>query len=80
VSPAPTRLQQDLLLLTSFNDNTSLHWRPAWFPRQTGLLWTLHNPPNVVTERLPSNGQHGMQVFTRRMRRPEDPAPLFMKT
>lgn len=83
-APPPARLQQDLLLLTSFNDNTSLHFRPAWFPPNPNPgpngTWTLHNPPNVVTERLPSNqAQHGMQVFTRRVRREGDPAPLFVK-
>lgn len=81
---APARLQQDLLLLTSFNDNTSLHWRPAWFPPNPNPgpngTWTLHNPPNVVTERLPTNqAQHGTQVYTRRMRREGDPGPIFIK-
>ncbi|KAF3004266.1 hypothetical protein E8E13_008200 [Curvularia kusanoi] len=78
IHPSASRLQQDLLLLTSFNDNSTLHWRPSWFP-QTGATWTLHNPPNVVTERLPTT-QRGLQLYTRRMRRPEDPEPLYIKT
>lgn len=68
--PKLKRLQQDLLVLTSFNDNSTLHWRPSWFPQGpfSGRFWTLHNRPDVVTECLP-NHSHGRQVFTRRMRR-----------
>jgi hypothetical protein len=79
-NPALKRLQQDLLILTSFNDNTSLHWRPAWFnnERTPGTIWTLHNPPNVVTELL-SNDCKGIQLYTRRMRRRSDPPPQYIK-
>ncbi|KAF2132411.1 hypothetical protein P153DRAFT_429552 [Dothidotthia symphoricarpi CBS 119687] len=78
--PKLRRLQQDLLVLTGFNDNETLHWRPSWF-HQTPFSqqsWTLHNPPNVVTERLPSF-QNGPQVFTRRMRRTTDPPPAYVR-
>ncbi|KAH6620500.1 hypothetical protein C7974DRAFT_378537 [Boeremia exigua] len=79
LTPGPARLQQDLHLLALFPDNTTLHWRPSWFPPNTSPLgvWTLHNPPNVVTTRLPY--LHGRERFTRRPRRPDDPAPLFIK-
>lgn len=79
--PALKRLQQDLLILTSFRDNETLHWRPSWFP-QGGFAtkwWTLHNPPDVVTEILPAP-EFGHKVYTRRMRRAEDPMPLYIKT
>jgi hypothetical protein len=80
-SPAVKRLQQDLLILTGFNDNSSLHWRPAWFDegRFEGSMWTLHNPPNVVTEPLPNN-RKGMQLYTRRMRRGSDLLPQYIKS
>ena len=79
-SPTVKRFQQDLLILTGFNDNSSLHWRPAWFVegRAKGMMWTLHNPPNVVTEPLPNDGKE-MQMYTRRMRRGNDPPPLYIK-
>ncbi|KAF3034647.1 hypothetical protein E8E11_005059 [Didymella keratinophila] len=79
-SPTVKRFQQDLLILTAFNDNSSLHWRPAWFERGgfRGSMWTLHNPPNVVTEPLPNDGK-GMQMYTRRTRRRSDPPPQYIK-
>ncbi|CBX94821.1 hypothetical protein LEMA_P118240.1 [Plenodomus lingam JN3] len=78
---SPHRLQHDLLLLTSFNDNTTLHWRPSWFPQTpfAASFWTLHNPPNVVTESLPQVGR-GRRYYTRRMRRVGDPPPVYIKT
>jgi hypothetical protein len=84
-APAATalkRLQFDLLLLTSFSDNSTLHWRPSWFSQAPFSLspWTLHNPPNVVTERLPQAAAHSRHVYTRRMRRAGDPAPAYIKT
>lgn len=79
--PEPAHLQRDLLVLTSFNDNTTLRWRPSWFPALISPLelWSLHNPPDVVTEPLPKV-RGGIQHFTRRMRRPSDPAPRYIKT
>lgn len=75
------RLQQDLLILTGFNDNSTLHWRPVWFTHRPNskVLWTLHNPPNVVTERLPNDCKRN-QLFTRRMRRTDDPPPQYIKS
>jgi hypothetical protein len=32
--PKVKRLQQDLLVLTSFKDNSTLHWRPIWFSQE----------------------------------------------
>lgn len=80
-SPTVKHLQQDLLLLTSFNDNSTVHWRPAWFEeeRTPGTMWTLHNPSNVVTEPLP-NDCKGPQLYTRRMRRTDDPPPQYVKS
>lgn len=78
--PQLKRLQQDLLILTSFNENDALHWRPSWF-HQTPFnqrFWTLHNPPNVVTERLPSL-PYARQVFTRRMRCATDPPSFYVR-
>lgn len=74
------RFQQDLLVLTSFNDNSTLHWRPSWFtkPAFYSELWTLHNPPHAVTELLPQRPR-GRQVTTRRMRRPDDTDPPYIK-
>ncbi|KAF2440453.1 hypothetical protein P171DRAFT_100979 [Karstenula rhodostoma CBS 690.94] len=73
-SPQLKRLQQDLLILTSFADNSSLSWRPSWFsaPVFSSVYWTLHNPPDVVTEELPRAGISGRQVMTRRMREEGD--------
>jgi hypothetical protein len=78
----PKRLQLDLLLLTSFPDNSTLYWRPPWFAQLPPPLfhWTLHNPPNVVTERLPQTSAHSRHVYTRRMRRAGDPEPAYIKT
>jgi hypothetical protein len=80
-NPQFKRFQQDLLVLTSFCDNETLHWRPSWFQQDphSATFWTLYNPPNVVTERLPYR-RLGRLVYTRRMRRPEDPAPNHIKT
>ncbi|KAF2279536.1 uncharacterized protein EI97DRAFT_179060 [Westerdykella ornata] len=79
--PALKRFQQDLLVLTSFKDNETLHWRPSWFPQGEFATkwWGLQNPPDVVTEWLPAP-LYGPQVYTRRMRRPGDPEPLYIKT
>jgi hypothetical protein len=77
--PELKRWQEDLLILTGFNDNSTLHWRPSWFA-QSGYptrFWTLHNPPGVVTELLPMK-ELGRPVTTRRMRRYGDvPAPYI---
>jgi hypothetical protein len=80
-SPDLKRFQQDLLILTSFNDNSSLHWRPSWFPQDVyaKTFWTLHNPPDVVTELLP-HAPRGRLVYSRRMRIPSDPLPIHIKT
>lgn len=79
--PNIKRLQQDLLILTSFNDNSTLYWRPAWFTQGSflGNMWTFHNPPDVVTEQLP-NDHRGIQLFTRRIRRANDPLPQYVKS
>ncbi|KAF2738409.1 hypothetical protein EJ04DRAFT_549905 [Polyplosphaeria fusca] len=75
------RLQLDLLILTSFSDNSTVHWRPSWFEHGCFAegFWTLHNPPNVVTEQLPSKPGE-ISILTRRMRRLDDPPPIFIKT
>jgi hypothetical protein len=75
------RFQQDLLILTSFHDTSTLHWRPFWFPQEPNStsFWTLYNPPNVVTELLP-HARLGRLVYTRRMRRPSDAEPVYVKT
>ena len=76
------RVQQDLLVLTSFNDNSTLHWRPSWFAQApfNNRFWTLHNPLNVVTEKLPSNVLRGKEYHTRRMRRESDPPASYIKS
>ena len=83
------RLQQDLLVLTSLPDNSTLHFRPSWFPQQphSKQMWTLHNPPNVVSERVagvydPKRKGLGVPppVWTRRLRRDDDPPPAYIKT
>lgn len=81
-NPELKRIQQDLLVLTSLPDNSSLTWRPSWFfpPNFISTHWTLHNPPHVVTEHLPRDGVLGRQVMTRRMRREGDTAPPYLKT
>jgi hypothetical protein len=78
--PALKRFQLDLLVLTAFAENSTLHWRPSWFPQDAHALafWTLYNPPNVVTELLPC-ANFGMKVYTRRMRRKDDAAPPYIK-
>lgn len=79
--PNLKRFQQDLLILTSFNENETLHCRPSWFIQSlhSASFWTLYNPPNVVTEQLPHN-KMGRIVYTGRMRHPEDPFPSYIKT
>ncbi|KAL1611905.1 hypothetical protein SLS60_000127 [Paraconiothyrium brasiliense] len=88
-SPQLKRLQQDLLVLTSFPDNSSLHWRPSWFssPTYSSAVWTLHNPPHVVTEEMPKEDSVYVKqmlwragVMTRRMRKEGDAEPRWMKT
>lgn len=80
-NPQLKRCQQDLLILTSFNENESLHWRPSWFAQELNSkhFWTLHNPPNVVTERMPYSGK-GRAYFTRRLRTAGDAGPYFIKS
>lgn len=79
--PDLKRLQQDLLILTSFNENDTLHWRPSWFKQEpfNKQFWTLYNPPNVVTELL-TQSYLNRAIFTRRLRRDGDPAPVLIKT
>ncbi|KAF1958559.1 hypothetical protein CC80DRAFT_441047, partial [Byssothecium circinans] len=87
--PQLKRLQQDLLILTSMNDNSTLSWRPTWFsaPALDSAFWTLQNPPDVVTEPLPlgpaplgSQIVVRQQVMTRRMRQDGDRAPAYITT
>ncbi|PVI06632.1 hypothetical protein DM02DRAFT_724298 [Periconia macrospinosa] len=80
------RHQKDLIILSTLPDNTSLTWRPSWFPPHTPEnppsktgTWTLHNPPHVVTEALPS-GEADAVIMTRRMRKEGDRPPVFIKT
>ncbi|RMZ72257.1 hypothetical protein GMOD_00007269 [Pyrenophora seminiperda CCB06] len=79
--PQLKRLQQDLLILTSFNDNSTLHWRPSWFKQDpfNKKFWTLHNPPNVVTLKIPSTRPPTKEYYTRRMRRSGDQEPIYIK-
>ncbi|KAF2747599.1 hypothetical protein M011DRAFT_380824, partial [Sporormia fimetaria CBS 119925] len=82
-NPPLHRLQKDLLILTSFPENSTLHWRPSWFPTSPHAtaekFWTLHNPPNVVTEHLPA--PEGVTPrYTRRLRIASDPPPAYIKT
>lgn len=79
--PQLQRFQRDLLILTSMNENETLHWRPSWFNQEpfSKNFWTLHNPPNIVTERI-SHTYRGRQCFTRRMRKTDDAPPLYIKT
>jgi hypothetical protein len=79
--PLLKRFQQDLLILTSFNENETLHWRPSWFQQgpHAQRFWTLHNPPNVVTSYLPHIPK-GQRYFTRRARTANDAPPYFIKT
>jgi hypothetical protein len=80
-NPTLKRFQQDLLILTSFHDTSTLHWRPSWFPQHphNTTFWTLYNPPNVITELLP-HARLGRLVYTRRMRKPDDPEPMYVKS
>ncbi|EDU50101.1 hypothetical protein PtrSN002B_011364 [Pyrenophora tritici-repentis] len=80
-NPQLKRLQLDLLNLTSFNDNSTLHWRPSWFKQDpfNKKSWTLHNPPAVVTEKIPSTHYAAKEYYTRRMRRSGDRQPLYIK-
>jgi hypothetical protein len=80
--PQLRRLQKDLLVLTSVNDNSTLHWRPTWFKQEphNKKFWTLHNPPNVVTEKLPSTTPQGKEYYTRRMRRVGDQPTFYIKS
>jgi hypothetical protein len=79
--PQLKRFQQDLLILTSFNESDTLHWRPLWFRQDpfSAEFWSLYNPPNVVTELLPRQPRTRL-VYTRRMRRNGDPPPMYIKT
>jgi hypothetical protein len=79
--PDLKRFQKDLIVLTSFNENETLHWRPSWFLQEpyAASLWTLYNPPDVVTELLP-HAPLGKLVYTRRMRVPSDPPPSYIQT
>ena len=82
-TPHLKRLQQDLLLLTSFPDNTTLSWRPSWFaaPSFQYTYWTLHNPPHVITEALPRRDGTGYSnVMTRRLRQRHDEGARWMRT
>jgi len=76
------RRQQDLLILASLNDNSTLHWRPSWFQQHpfNQKFWTLHNPPNIVTEKIPNTKYAAKEYYTRRMRRPDDQEPLYIKS
>ncbi|KAF1834149.1 hypothetical protein BDW02DRAFT_569291 [Decorospora gaudefroyi] len=80
--PQLKRLQQDLLVLSSLNENSTLHWRPSWFAQEpfSKQFWTLQNPPNVVTEKLPSTVPQGREYYTRRMRREDDAPPYYIKS
>lgn len=79
--PQLKRFQQDLIILTGFHENDTLHWRPSWFQQEpfSTNFWTLYNPPNVVTELLPGS-KLGRLVYTRRMRHSSDPTPSYIKT
>ncbi|KAI8937691.1 hypothetical protein NX059_005392 [Plenodomus lindquistii] len=79
--PSLHRLQKDLLVLSSLNENETIHWRPSWFEQAAfgEHFWTLFNPPNVVTELLPQSNR-GRKYFTRRIRREGDPPPYFIKS
>jgi hypothetical protein len=82
IDPQLKRFQQDLLVLTGLNDNSTLHWRPTWFTQESlsKNFWTIHNSPNVVTEKLLSTVPQGREYYTRRMRRDDDaPPPPYIK-
>ena len=80
--PELKRHQQDLLVLTSLSNNSTLHWRPAWFKQDpfNKKFWTLHNPPNVVTEKISDTNYATKEYYTRRMRRPGDHESLYIKS
>lgn len=80
-NPFLLRVQQDLLVLTSFSENSSIHWRPPWFQKTpiSTTLWTVQNPMGAVTERMPCRPRR-RQVMTRRMRLPDDPPAPHIKT
>ncbi|CAI6335896.1 unnamed protein product [Periconia digitata] len=77
------RIQKDLIILCSFPDNTTLTWRPTWFPplppNNTTGLWTLHNPPQVVTDALPRVTGQVYSLMTRRMRKNGDRAAAYIQ-
>lgn len=79
-NPQLKRNQQDLLNLAGINENESLQWRPSWFKQEPFSIrfWTIQNPPNVVTERIPCIDK-GRQYFARRMRQAGDPPPIYIK-
>ncbi|KAF2654586.1 hypothetical protein K491DRAFT_559200, partial [Lophiostoma macrostomum CBS 122681] len=81
-NPQLRRFQMDLLVLTSLPE-TSINWRPSWFPQGPSKMWHCYNPPDVVTVSLPyaSNGSpNNFAYFTRRMRQKDDPPSLYIKT
>jgi len=79
-NPELKRFQQDLLILTSHNETSTLHWRPSWFAQDSHAknFWTLYNPPNVVTE-LPPGSSRSRMVYMRRMRRAGDRYASYIK-
>lgn len=79
--PSLRRFQLDLLILTSMNENETLHWRPTWFHQEqfATRTWVIHNPPNVVTGRLPHQDR-GCTWYIRRARDARDREPYFIKT
>ncbi|ORY11555.1 hypothetical protein BCR34DRAFT_624800 [Clohesyomyces aquaticus] len=80
-SPQLSRFQKDLLILTSFPENSSLHRRPSWLQQapRAKKYWTLQTPPNVVSEYLPHDHLRDA-IMTRRMRQVGDPPPRFIKS
>ncbi|KAG9187657.1 hypothetical protein G6011_05528 [Alternaria panax] len=75
------RRQQDLLVLTDLNDNSTLHWRPSWFKWDpfNKICWTLHNSPNVVIEKLPSTVPRSKDYYTRRIWHNGDRLTIYIK-
>lgn len=80
--PELKHFQQDLLILTSFNETETFHWRPSWFQQESysTKFWTLYNPQDVVTEYLPGKRPQKWQNYTRRMRRVSDGPSSYIKT
>ncbi|KAF2817232.1 uncharacterized protein BDZ99DRAFT_363759, partial [Mytilinidion resinicola] len=77
-NPQLKLIQHDLLVLISFPDNTTLHWRPSWFPQPfPGKFWTLQSPPDVVSEFI--HGSVKLGIMTRRPRKESDPHPLHIR-